>query len=89
MPEDELHPQAPDPTALQRRVLVAAAVSLATWVAVLVVLDALHLGPWYAVLSAVLVYAVVVRPLMRPVRAAVALRRRLAYRAWTGREDDA
>lgn len=78
----ELHPDTPDTSALKRRVLVAGVVTLAAWIGALVVLDALHLGQWYALLAAVVLYAVVTRPLMRPVRDAVRLRRQLAYDAW-------
>jgi hypothetical protein len=53
-----------------------------------VLLDALGLGPWFALLAAVVVYAVVVRPMTRPVRDAVALRRRLAYQAFLEQRDE-
>jgi hypothetical protein len=86
-PQDDLHPETPDVAALQRRVLLTAALTLGTWVVALVVLDALGLGPLFAVLAAVVIYVVVVRPLMRPVRDAVRLRRRLAHQAWLERRD--
>ena len=79
---DDLHPGTPDVAALRRRVLLTGVLTLGAWVVALVVLDALGLGPWSALLAAVVIYVVVVRPLMRPVRDAVRLRRRLAYQAW-------
>lgn len=82
MPADDLHPGTPDVAALRRRVLLTALVSMLAWVCAVVVLDALALGPLFAALAALLIYLVVVRPLMRPVRNAVRLRRRLAYQAW-------
>jgi hypothetical protein len=38
-------------------------------------------GAWFLI-ALVLEYLLIVRPLMRPVRDAVKLRRRLAYQAW-------
>lgn len=87
MTEPGLHPSAPDPAALRRRLLLAAVVTLAAWVVALALLDAVGLGQWYALAAFVVVYLVVTRPLMRPVRAAVALRRRLAYQAWRDQRD--
>ena len=80
--EPELHPATPDVGALKRRVLLTAVLSLLAWFAALFVLDALGLGPWSALATAVLLYLVLVRPLMQPVRDAVRLRRRLAFQAW-------
>ena len=88
-PDDDLHPDTPDVAALKRRVLLTGVLTLLTWVSAVVVLDALGLGPFFAVVAAVLIYLLVVRPLMRPVRDAVRLRRRLAYQAWLDSRDDA
>ena len=88
-PPADLHPATPDVAALKRRVLLTGVLTLVAWVAAVVVLDALGLGPFFAVLAAVLVYLLVVRPLMRPVRDAVRLRRQLAYAAWLDNRDDA
>ena len=86
---DDLHPATPDVGALQRRVLLTGVLALLSWFAALWVLDVLGLGAWYAALAAVLLYVGLVRPLMRPVREAVRLRRRLAYQAWLeAREGD-
>jgi hypothetical protein len=87
-PVEDLHPETPDVAALRRRVLLTAVVTLAAWVAAIVLLDALGLGPVFAVVAAALIYVLVVRPLMRPVREAVALRRGLAYQAWLDSRDD-
>ena len=88
MTVDDLHPRTPDVAALQRRVLLTGVLALSAWFAALWVLDALGLGPWYALGAAVVLYVVLVRPLMRPVREAVALLRRLAYQAWLDSRDD-
>jgi hypothetical protein len=85
---DDLHPQTPDVAALRRRVLVTAVLALLAWVTALVVLDALRLGPWSALLAAAVIYLVLVRPMMSPVRDAVRLRRRLAYQAWLDSRGD-
>lgn len=84
----DLYAEVPDPAVLKRRLLLAAVVSFTVWIAALVLLDALGLGPWFALLAAVVVYAAVVRPMMRPVRDAVALRRRLAYQAFLEQRDE-
>jgi Flp pilus assembly protein TadB len=84
----ELHPDTPDVAALKRRVLVTGVLSLVLWVAAIVLLDALGLGPLFALLAAVVLYATFIRPMMRPVRDAVRLRRRLAYQAWLDARED-
>ena len=85
---DDLHPGTPDVGALRRRVLLTALLSLGAWVVALVALDALGLGPLYAVLAAAVIYVLVIRPLMAPVREALRLRRRLAYQAWLDSRED-
>lgn len=82
MDEADLHPEAPDTFALRRRVLLTAAVTLVLFVGAVVVLDALRAPSLAALVVAALLWLFVVRPMMRPVREAVALRRRLAYAAW-------
>ena len=81
-PADDLHPDAPDTFALRRRVLLTALVAFVLYVLSLVVIETVGLPSWSALPALVLVYVLAVRPLMRPVREAVALRRRLAYLAW-------
>jgi fatty acid desaturase len=77
----------PDPGALRRRVLLTGVLTLVLFLTAAYVLTAVGAGDGWLLVVAVLVYAVVVRPLMAPVRAATRLRRDLAYRAWlAGRE---
>jgi hypothetical protein len=85
---DDLHPDTPDTAALRRRVLLTAVLALGLYVVALLVLDAFQAPAVYAVLAIAVIYVFVVRPLMRPVRAAIALRRRLAYQAWLDARDD-
>lgn len=84
---DDLHPDAPDTFALRRRVLLTALVTLALYVVALVVIDALRAPPFAALIVAVLIYLFAVRPMMKPVRDAVKLRRRLAFQAWADARD--
>lgn len=79
----DLHPDAPDTFALRRRVLLTGVVALVLYVTGLVLLDALGAPSLAALLVAAVIYVVVIRPMMRPVREAVALRRRLAFLAWS------
>ncbi|HUR13701.1 MAG TPA: hypothetical protein VM097_04330 [Mycobacteriales bacterium] len=72
----------PDVNALKRRVLLTGALSIflfffTGWAVAALDAD----GGWFLIALA-LEYLLVVRPLMRPVRDAVKLRRRLAYQAW-------
>ena len=85
LPDDA---QAPPPEglldvrALQRRVLLTGLLALGSFVAIGVLVEAVGAPQWYLLVGMVVVWLLVVRPLMRPVRAAVALRRRLAYAAF-------
>jgi hypothetical protein len=80
-PED-LHPEAPDTFALRRRVLLTALVTLVLFVGAVVLMDAVRAPSLTVLLVAAVLYLFVVRPMMRPVREAIALRRALAFRAW-------
>ena len=80
---DDLHPDAPDTFALRRRVLLTALVTMSLYVVALVVIDALRAPPYAALVVALLIYLFVVRKMMKPVRDAVKLRRRLAFQAWS------
>jgi hypothetical protein len=72
----------PDVAALKRRVLLTGLLSLVLFFGTGWVVAALDAdGAWFLIALA-LEYLVVVRPLMRPVREAIKLRRRLAYQAW-------
>ncbi|MCW2680969.1 MAG: hypothetical protein JWM62_2370 [Frankiales bacterium] len=83
-----MHPDAPDPVALQRRVLLAAAATLVSFVVLGYVLTAIEAPPWLLLPGMLLVLVLVVRPLMAPVLAASRLRRRLAYQAFLDSKDE-
>jgi small-conductance mechanosensitive channel len=84
----EPEPQAPDTYALRRRVLLTGALSLGLFLVYGYVLAAFEASQLWVLPGVVILYAVVVRPLMRPVREAVQLRRRLAYQAYLeGKQD--
>lgn len=78
----EPEPHAPDTFALRRRVLLTGAVSLGLFLVYGYLLAAAEASQLWALPGMVVLYVVVVRPLMRPVREAVQLRRRLAYQAY-------
>ena len=79
--------QAPDPVALRRRVLLTGVLSLALFLVVAYLVAGAGVSDWWLLLGMTVVYVVVIRPLMRPVREASKLRRRLAYQAFReGRE---
>ena len=79
---EELPEGAPDVRALQRRVLLTGVLALLAFFAIGILIEALGAPQWYLLVGMVVVWVAVVRPLMRPVREAVALRRRLAYAAF-------
>ena len=72
----------PDPYALKRRVLLAGLVSIVLWLALAWTIAWMEVSDAWLLIGTVLLYLVVTRPLMHPVREAVKLRRRLAYQAW-------
>lgn len=83
---------APDTYALRRRVLLAGVMSLVMF------LTAAYFIAWlsnfegtydaWLLIAIGLIYLLVTRPLMRPVRDAIKLRRRLAYEAWLDERPD-
>ena len=77
-----MDPTAPDPVALRRRVLAAAAVTLLGFFAIGYVTTAVGGPTWLLLPGMLLLLVLVVRPLMAPVIAANRLRRRLAYQAF-------
>ena len=83
-----MQPEAPDPVALRRRVLLAAAVTLLSFFVIGYVVTAVGGAPWLLLPGMLLVLVLVVRPLMAPVMAANRLRRRLAYQAFLESRDD-
>ena len=74
-------PSALDPGALRRRVLLTAVVTLVLFLSAAYLVTALRLSDAWLLLALVLIWVLVVRPMMGPVRAALRLRRRLAYLA--------
>ena len=82
-------PEVPDPAALRRRVLLTGVVSFALFLVLAYLVASAGVSDWWLLLGMAVVYVVVIRPLMRPVRDASKLRRRLAYQAFReGRERD-
>jgi O-antigen/teichoic acid export membrane protein len=73
---------APDTYALRRRVLLVGLVSLLLFFAVAYAIAWLEVSDAWLIIGMALIYLLVVRPLMQPVREAVRLRRRLAYQAY-------
>ncbi len=71
-----------DTYALRRRVLLTGVVCLVLFLAVAYTIAWLGVSDAWLVLSIGLLYLAVARPMLRPVREAVALRRRLAYDAF-------
>ena len=86
---NDLHPDAPDTFALRRRVLLTALVAIGLYVLALVLIETFGAPTWTALVAAALIYLFAVRPLMRPVREAIKLRRRLAYLAWAEQREAA
>jgi hypothetical protein len=79
---DELPLGVPDSYALRRRVLLVGVVSLLLFFAAAYTITWLGVSDAWLLITMVLLYLAVIRPLMRPVREALALRRRLAYQAY-------
>ncbi len=88
MMEPDPHP-ALDPMALRRRVLLAGAVSFVLFLVIAYLVAAAGVSDLWLLVAMVIAYVLVVRPMMRPVRAASQLRRRLAYQAFLDGRDDA
>lgn len=83
MKRDESVPLgAPDTYALRRRVLLVALIGAALWLGSTYAITWLGVSDAWVVVAVALIYLLAVRPMLRPVREAVALRRRLAYEAW-------
>lgn len=68
--------------ALRRRVLAVGVLTLLLFLGTAYTIAWLQVSDAWLLIAMGLLYFLVVRPLMRPVREAVSLRRRLAYAAW-------
>ena len=75
-------PELLDTYALRRRVLLTAVVCFVLFFAVAYAIVWLDVHEAWLVLSMGLLYLLVARPMLRPVREAISLRRRLAYDAY-------
>ncbi|MGZ6793082.1 MAG: hypothetical protein ACXVFV_09020 [Mycobacteriales bacterium] len=79
---DELPLGVPDTYALRRRVLLTGVVALLLFFVTAYAITWLGVSDAWLLIAMALEYLLVVRPLMHPVREALALRRRLAYQAY-------
>ena len=77
-----------DSYALRRRVLLTGVVCLVLFLALAWSITWLGVSDAWLVIGVVLLHLLVARPLMRPVREALALRRRLAYDAFLEQRRD-
>ena len=77
----------PDSYALRRRVLLTAVVGFVLFLAIGWVVAWLHVADAWLLIGMALVYLLVVRPMLRPVREAIKLRRRLAYSAYLAEKE--
>jgi hypothetical protein len=81
-------PPPPDPVALRRRVLLTGLLTLALFIAAASAVASAEVSDAWLLLSVVVIYVAVVRPLMRPVRDASRLRRSLAYQAFLDSKEE-
>ncbi|MCW2543685.1 MAG: hypothetical protein JWM40_1237 [Frankiales bacterium] len=72
----------PDTYALRRRVLLTGLIGFGLFLAVAWFVAWLEVADAWLLVGMALIYLVVLRPLLRPVRDAIKLRRRLAYQAY-------
>jgi cbb3-type cytochrome oxidase subunit 3 len=72
----------PDTYALRRRVLLTGLVGLVLFLAIGWFVAWLEVADAWLLIGMALVYITVLRPMLRPVREAIRLRRRLAYSAY-------
>lgn len=77
-----VQPVPADPLALRRRVLLTGVVTLVLFLTTAYAVSALAVSSGWLLLGLALIWGLVVRPMMRPVREATRLRRRLAYQAF-------
>lgn len=74
--------EVPNTYALRRRVLAVGVLSLLLFLVTAYTIAWLGVSDAWLLIGMGLIYLLAVRPLMRPVREAIHLRRRLAYDAW-------
>jgi hypothetical protein len=72
----------PDTYALRRRVLLTGLVAFLAFLALGWFIAWLEVDEAWLLIGMGLVYLLMLRPMLRPVREAIKLRRRLAYQAW-------
>ena len=77
-----------DVLGLRRRVLVTGLLSFALFLTVAYTMTALRIGDAWLLAGIALIYLLVTRPLLAPVREAMQLRRRLAYQAFLDTRPD-
>ena len=83
-----INPLLLDSFALRRRVLLTAVLTMSLYLGSAYVLTAANLPSWMMIGVLVLVWLLVVRPLMQPVRDSVRLRRNLAYQSFREQRED-
>jgi hypothetical protein len=77
----------PDTNALRRRVLAAGLVGFVLFLAIGWLVAWLEVADAWLLIGMALVYLTVMRPILRPVREAIRLRRRLAYSAYLAEKE--
>ena len=71
-----------DTSSLRRRVLLVGLISFIAFFAISITITSTGLADWLVLPAVVLLYLLVIRPLMAPVRDAIRLRRAVAYQAF-------
>jgi hypothetical protein len=77
----------PDTYALRRRVLATGLVGVVAFLAIGWLVAWLDVADAWLLIGMALVYVTVLRPMLRPVREAIKLRRRLAYSAYLAEKE--
>lgn len=83
----DVDPRLLDSFALRRRVLLTAGTTMVAYLGSAYALTAAGLPSWMLLGVLVLLWVLVVRPLMQPVRDSLRLRRELAYRAHVAQKE--
>jgi len=77
----------PDTSALRRRVLLTGLVAFVLFLAIGWLVAWLEVADAWLLIGMGVVYVAVMRPMLRPVREAIRLRRRLAYSAYLAEKE--